>query len=68
MLIKYSNSLDISQLCQLRQPVETMGIISSHLGFQPLNFALSSSCILRPECYWYLRVINTKTMTAVALS
>lgn len=41
MLIKYSNSLDISQLCQLRQPVETMGIISSHLGFQPLNFALS---------------------------
>lgn len=66
MLIKYSNSLDISQLCQLRQPVETMGIISSHLGFQPLNFALS--LILRPECYWYLRVINTKTMTAVALS
>lgn len=33
ILIKYGNSLDISQLCQLRQPVETMGIISSHLGF-----------------------------------
>lgn len=55
MLIKYSNSLDISQLCQLRQPVESMGIISSHLGFQPLNFALSlylkTRMLLVPESY-----------------